>query len=35
MDSKMNDLMKYRHGPKSTGYIVNDFIHMTDYMLNF
>ena len=31
----MNDLMKHRHGPKSTGYIVNDTSHMTDYMINF
>ena len=35
MDSKMNDLMRHRHGPKSTHYIVNDSSHMTDYMINF
>ena len=27
--------MKHRHGPKSTGHIVNDTSHMTDYMINF
>ena len=35
MDSKMNDLMRHRHGPKSTHYILNDSSHMTDYMINF
>ena len=33
MDSKMNDLMKHRHGLKSTHYIVNDSSHITDYMI--
>ena len=31
----MNDLMRHRHSPKSTHYIVNDSSHMTDYMINF